>query len=995
MKMFLLCLVMSLPIAHVLSAELLFRVDFDGSAVASVSKGRAEPLRAQNLVYVAGKRGQAVRMVGELGQFLEYSCKGNLLQERGTVAMWVKREWSDSGFSLDGQEIRRMLFSQHKPKKRRGSGMLSFSYWGPQLRADVSDFADCYTCKQHPIDEKWAHLIFTWDGAEKRIYLNGGVGMRVTGNGSPLVNAKNIMRKSDFFQREVFDSFYVGNCGGEKSADALIDDLRIYSAPLTVAEMKALYEEMATDEDRSVVLKPDYKKLFGNRLNPYEGGEKLELEPVETIDFSEANVRSLIEKNRFKSYRPTSFGELEGRRYLSADPRESSRFAVRFRLDSSVSLYCFDIVYPDDRERTMDIVIQKCDQTAWDGDVGADYTMQVGVMTGGLYANTGRMLVHRCLYWTRGSDVALLAMTARENGPAAISSVCISKVKGGKLPPLAVREPKPNCDGWCRQLSLFFEDPAIGYDFSVAHDGYTPEGLSELIDRTAATMKYTGETLFAYPGAWYDGLIGEDYNPRWHAPDFLSAWYEKFDHEGLSIMPTLNIHNLAVDPTLVTGVSAEDGSLHSSEIAILNTGRPNPGAWHGTPVNFNIAHTNVQRQLEATVDMLVTQGLHHPSFKGICLHLSRHVLLSFGGIEAGYNDYCIDGLVKSLGGESNVNGLAELMRVNRDDPLRGKEYARIISEDSVLREKWIDWRCKLFASFWGRIAKKMRERRSDLKLWINVFSTSYVRDTRFLRSDYVACQNREYGLDTSMLEGEADNLIICQSVIPADGRWRNPEVFPADVRDESVQKLTDYWAKQETWTLLDGARFPWAGQHDRYWECNVGANGDRGGWDWRAAKGANESNSLNCSWLKECKWRVTTINPSGRHALAPFVVPLRYHDLLGMSKGGFLIGTYGMEEPLREFAAAYRALPAVAMADTGEGDDVLKVRSCEFDGKKYVYVVNTSSEDRSIRLCLPEGSIDLVSGIKVFGLKEGAVMLKLRPYELKSFVAAGRTQEAE
>ena len=974
MKLIVAGLLAALSVGEAAAAELLFKVDFDGSAVATVAKGRAEPLKARNLAYARGKRGEAVRLKRGLGQLLEYASADNLVQERGTVAMWVKREWPDEGRAPDGGEVSRMLFSQQPPDVRRGSGMLAFWHWGARLRADVSDFGDSYVCRSHPADGRWAHLVFTWDGASARLAVNGRMPPQINGNGSPLARAAAAGRRDGPFDRKTFDTFFVGNRAGDRFADALIDDLRIYSAPLTAEETKALYDELATDEDRAAAAPPDYAKLFANRPNPYEGGEELELEPVETVTLDAAGVRRLAAADRFKAYRTTEFGALGGTPYLAAEPREGARFAVRFRLDPSVPLYCFDIDYPDDRVRTMDLLIQKSDQTAWDGDVGADYTMQVGVMTGGQYANTGRILTHRCLYWTRGADVSLLAMTARDGGPAAISSVRVSRVKGAKLPPLQVREPKPNADGWRRQLALYFEDPAIGYDFSVKEDGYTPEGLSDLIDRTAATMKYAGENLFAYPGAWYDGLIGETYNPRRHAPGFLSAWYAKFDREGLSIMPTLNILDLSVDPALVTASSTGDGSLHPTEIAILDTGRPNPGQWHGTPVNFNIAHTNVQRQLEATVDALVAEGRRHPSFKGLCLNLSRHALMTFGGIEAGYNDYCIEAFVEGLGslegleglgGSGGLGGLEELKRVDRTDPLRGRRYARIIRENPALLARWLDWRCDVVAGFWGRMAAKLKAARPDLKLWINVFSTSYVRDPRFLQRDYFACQNREYGLDTAKLERAADNLIVAQSIVPADCRWRRPSEFPETVREASMAKLADYWTKGETWSLLDGASFPWAGQHDRYWECIFGATGGKTGGNWRTATGANATNSLNSAWLRECKWRVTTINPSGRHALAPFVVPLRYHDLLGLSKGGFLIGTYGMEGPLREFAAAYRSLPAVKMDEFFRAGFVV-ARKAAFDGRVYGYVVNTGATPAEVTV--PD-----------FG------DFKLEPYELKAF----------
>ena len=96
--------------------------------------------------------------------------------------------------------------------------------------------------------------------------------------------------------------------------------------------------------------------------------------------------------------------------------------------------------------RTADLIIQRAKKP------GGDYVMQVGYVTGDEYPNTGRMLTHRCLYWTSEPEVALVAMTARAGAPAAIAAVRIYRVKGGALPAADIREPKP-ADGpsdWAR-----------------------------------------------------------------------------------------------------------------------------------------------------------------------------------------------------------------------------------------------------------------------------------------------------------------------------------------------------------------------------------------------------------------------------------------------------------------------------------------------------------------------------------------------------------------
>jgi hypothetical protein len=179
------------------------------------------------------------------------------------------------------------------------------------------------------------------------------------------------------------------------------------------------------------------------------------------------------------------------------------------------------------------------------------------------------------------------------------------------------------------------------------------------------------------------------------------------------------------------------------------------------------------------------------------------------------------------------------------------------------------------------------------------------------------------------------------------------------------------------YSLLRGAQYPWTNQHDRYWESPIG----------RGAK--DGPSSLSCDWLDECRWRVSTLNPSGVHALRHFVLPLRYGDVLGMSKGGFLIGTYGMEDVLVPFVQAFRALPAVVFDDAG-GTETVKLRHKDFDGRSWFYVVNTDKVPVTVRLSVPKGAHDLVTGERTGGIfSEDTLTLRMKPYEMRSYAAPG------
>ena len=1049
--------------------ELVFHAPFDGSAEARTAKGTKGPVRAEGLEFVDGKRGKAVRLTAKAKSVLEYSARGNLVPERGTVSLWFKREWPDTGRLPNGGEVWRALFANPPPKGERvGSGQLWFWWWGERFRADQGDDDDAYSIWQGAApSEDWNHLAVSWDETGVKVYLNGTGGRDISDGSSPMISAltpKDLLT----FNRQSFETFFVGGQGRGYQFDGLVDDLRIYSAPLSDEQVREIWRRESVIEikargcysladtpgtvnvsatspggcdlsglmycicDKSGAVVARYKDKVGEkdadllvnlpageyeikatdgtwfygsvpyvvlrRDNPYEltgdaakaalkaPGVPGNLELVQTLTLDREPGA-----DRFRAVGAVATKRLGGTSYLEAGANAGDRYALRFNIDTNSPLWVFEIDYPDDAKRTADLIIQKSNLPH------SDYTMQVGYAAGDEYPNTGRILTHRVLYWASDPDVTLVVMTARKDAPAAVSAVRVYRVNGAALPVAEVNEPQPPpaptgiqrawsdwknfnekrlgehqermgregpVAGWNRTVALYFEDPAIGYDFAVPKSsGYLPDDLENLIDRTAALMKFTGENLFAYPGAWYHGLIGETYNPRHHAPDFLSAWYAKFDHEGLGLMPTVNPNTMPVPEGLVTRRAMSDGSLHDSVIAIHDTGKPNWGGWHDTPPNFNFQHPKVQKHISGIIGALVEQGVGHPSFKGVCMHMTRHCFLWFGDEQSGYNDYTVKAFAKAKGLKIPEN-LA-------DDPLRGKGYADWLRANAW--DEWLRWRCDVVTDFYVKEARKLAAKRPDLKLWLNYMIPANMKHPDFTKPDFMASAWRGAGLDPVRLTKEAPNLILGQTMVPADYRWRGDQAptEAARAHQRVIDTLPGFYAN------LKGAAYPLVHQHDRYWESPIGA----------AAKGGK--NSLSCDWLKECAWRVSTINPSGVHALRHFVEPLRYGDVLGLSKGGFLIGTYGMEEKLVPFFQAFRALPAVVMDDVAAVGNV-RVRACTFYGKTYFYVVNTGMKSASVTLEMPAKTADLVSG-ETFGggLFGGSTTQKLAlgPYEMRSFSA--------
>lgn len=935
------------------SPELLFKADFDGTANATFAKGKGTPLEAKGLSFEPGLAGQAVRISGRAKSLLRYSIKDNIDPDRGTIALWVKRDWN---FSLKRQPWR-TLFAFPWPGDvaggRVGSGALWFWFFGETLRGDQSDIEDRYKTCSLPTNDAWVHLVYAWDEEGVRLFVNGRRSVNKSDSESPMSTA---LRLANLIQceRNEFTEFTVGSRGDAERLDGLIDDFRIYSAPLGEAAIRELWREHAP-ATQVALPRPDYAALFAaDGRNRYEcpalepGGVPGEMELVEEVRLNDRAVGTLKSTGRLNAVGGLSIGRLGGTSYLELSNKAGSRVAVRFALETNAPLYCFEFDYPDNATRTADLIVQPCR--------GSDYVLQVGYAAGDEYPNTGKVLTHRCLYWAHTREVAVVLMTARENAPAALSAIRLYRLKSDSLPVAAVREPKAAADGWHRSVALYFEDPAVGYDFGLSREAVaSPKGLGELIDRVAATMKYTGENLFAYPGAWYHGLIGDDYNPRNHAPDFLRAWYVKFGKESLGVMPTVNPNTMPIEDGLVTFESMSNGSLHPSEIAIHDTGKPNWGRWHNSPPNFNFHHPKVRAYIEGIIDSLIEQGRDYPAFKGLCMHMTRHCLLWFGDAESGYNDYTVKAFAADCGVDVPFARFAA-------DPLRGKAYATWLHANCW--EQWLQWRCDQVTAFYVRMARKLAAVRPDLKLWLNSFVPADVNNPEFARPDYMARANRRCGLDPVALTKAAPNLILCQSQVPADYRWREVRAYP-NAAARAHQRVMD--TLPGFYSLLQGADYPWVHQHDKYWESAIGRTGG----------------SLSCDWMTECSWRVSTINPSGRHALRHYVQPFRHCDILGLSKGGFLIGTYGMEDVLVPFVRAYRALPAVAMTEIGRVGAVV-ARQIDFDGRSYFYVVNTDLAPATVEIEWPSGSRDLVSGAS---LQTGHGSLTLAPYEFRSFAA--------
>ena len=294
------------------------------------------------------------------------------------------------------------------------------------------------------------------------------------------------------------------------------------------------------------------------------------------------------------------------------------------------------------------------------------------------------------------------------------------------------------------------------------------------------------------------------------------------------------------------------------------------------------------------------------------------------------------------------------------------------------RDEWIAWRCRAIHKIYEQIAEKLRDRRPDLKLVLTLYRPNMLdimpHDRFESEADYVSQINRESGVDTALYK-DSLNIVIQRTIYPADYRWyRCHREF-----DKDPIKIHQLLTEARTYRL-HAAGGGWINMHDRYWEDAVG----RGETKWESF------------WGSECGWRVSTLNPNQDHCLEQFVVPLAHMDLMTFTKGGFLIGTHGMEKQLGRFTQAFRALPAKRFETLTGVPGPVVVRYASDAAGMYLYLVNPSPKPARVKLAIsgkPQLLTDLVTG-KASSLADGEREFTVPAYGLDAYLLRGKGMRA-
>jgi hypothetical protein len=252
------------------AADLLAYWPLNGSGIES--KSNTSPLAAVGATYEAGAKGQGVKLINGYLSYPEIAALGSTLPSM-TVSLWAKITNNGGPNTTTGRPT--MLFNMSRPNEWAGNFSL-FAETGGRAAANdtvvmkglvviktatggqnfqdvinspkpsVADLADGHTGNPNKNGGKWAQYVATWDALSGKFILFA--------NGEKISNTKYELRGGgtslplNFFTPTkpligTFQTVLAGNPDAwQTSAEANIDEIRVWKKALNSTDVKALYE---------------------------------------------------------------------------------------------------------------------------------------------------------------------------------------------------------------------------------------------------------------------------------------------------------------------------------------------------------------------------------------------------------------------------------------------------------------------------------------------------------------------------------------------------------------------------------------------------------------------------------------------------------------------------------------------------------------------------------------------------------------------------------
>ena len=1005
------------------AAGLLFHASFDGSADAAYAKGRATPLVAKNVQFVPGIKGQAVRVPPK--GVLAYATKANLSRDRGTVSLWVQRPVlsPEKLASLRAKWSARYLFGGNSKNKSMVNVRLGFADF---LVVELAGGKQGSSTYGGWAAGTWHHVAVSWDKDNATcVYLDG----HFIPTGSETLGGLRFRRS---FEPDSVAEMYVGCLGETRQSDLPIDELKLYGRVLSGDEVRDIVREVAPLHCQVLpqILAPRANTLVLSLLNQGKAAVKGRLR-WEVLDaaqtrVAQGNVNNLsvapgaaqdvsldVEAASPGEYRlvldldaasarrqviplhlpkPARLGKRErvpkpelelvdqidcGQRlpaerfmqrgesrivesplgnYCEAAHEKWSRLVYTVNVQAVQQPHLVTIRYPDDKPRCAYVMVRSANKRN-------NYSLHAGYSVGAEFPNTNELQTAHYLWWPMEKRNALMLCSWWPDQPAAVRDIKVERIVGGvsAIPRLDVPEPR---DEPGRLLAIEWEDASLASNFGFDLDPpLTLARFADLTDRLIAYMGFTGMDTLVYPATFYFGPMyrhpkttGPGSRLHLHPEGWLELLMARFSQAKLACYPSLNFHSTSsmVDSNVDDPIRISKGEDTLFQVPYDGVV---PRYTRGDST-LNPLHPKVQQQTLEIVDGIVSRSERYPAYKGIqlCFWPNRQIPFCFINIQHGYGDTT----ARVFEQDTGIH-----IPVSPTDPERFYKRYRFLLETH--RDAWIDWRCRKVAEYVAQAAAIARRKDEDAQILIPLLQEAWPNAQELYRKllhGRSTCETewRERGVDIPML-AEIPGVHIQRQMRDAYRRYlHNKHRSGKPSRDNASS-----WEVSKPFRETPSGTFPFNHYYEHRWPTVPVP----GGW-----------------WRDE--WSAGTANGGGRYYLERSAWAVFLQDAQSICRGACSVEAQASIKEFRELARAYRPLPEKPFdAWTQTVIEPAAVRQYEGKAGHYFYAVNAMycPLDVTIALSHPGPVTELSDGQRLV-LDNGSLVVKLKPYELRSFLAA-------
>ena len=578
--------------------------------------------------------------------------------------------------------------------------------------------------------------------------------------------------------------------------------------------------------------------------------------------------------------------------------------------------------------------------------------LQSGVSAGNEFPSSNRLVTTRHIFYPGVKKYLFECRTLAANMPAAISRIEVFEIPDG-LPPLKVHTPK-NIPA--RSFGFYDEDQTFTNNLNI--DAYHakspvyasisrkyPVSIPFLTNEMIRYFRYTGMNTAHLPlwryGHSYFPLEGQTELDMYPGIGMGSVGYliNTLRENGIRLIANMNYQNL---PELATNYGQVDRDFKKEGLETLDRYGDSINRYLAGLHRGNIAHPEYFNLFASYFEMPLRRYANNPGFGGI--EFMMFPCAVWVSLEYGYDDWTVNKFSKDTG----IPVPADLRK--RFPYLTGDK-----------RAEWLKWRSEQVTSFVRKFRAMLDRHNPELKLFLTI-----PQDTETASGvDNNASQNQlepvsgnyeNLGIDIEQLKA-IPRVEITLSRFPTSHRhnfhWGKPESsYYENLYRQNVPSVRPYLTNGVAASVLSG---------HTYFETYV--------------KPLDKKYS--------CYFEDADIKPHGRWYLRELAFAVAAFDAQEYIAGGQPLNTIGRDEESREFAQAFRALPAKPFQTVPGLSDPVVARTLQTPEGTYFYAVNIFHEDVAVELELPNGIRykDLSSGQSYTGSR-----IELKPFQLRSFL---------